>query len=98
MTQTNNRLVDEFAKLATDAAAVAQGVRREAEAALRAQAERIVSELDMVPREEHEAVKEMAANALDEVERLKGEMSSLEARLAALEAAHRPGAVHGDGA
>jgi BMFP domain-containing protein YqiC len=51
MTQTNNRLLDEFAKLATDAAAVAQGVRREAETAFRAQAERFLSDMDVVSRD-----------------------------------------------
>lgn len=94
MTQTSNRLIDEFAKLATDAAAVAQGVRREAETAFRAQAERFLSEMNLVQREEHEAVKAMAADALDACERLRAQLAALEVRVAALEAgrAASPGA------
>ena len=66
MTQTTGRIYDEFAKLMTDAAGVAQGVRREVDNAVRVQAERILRELDYVTREEFEAVKEMAAKARDD--------------------------------
>ena len=60
MTQTSNRLLDEFAKLMTDTAGVAQGVRREVETAFKSQAERFLGEMDLVQREEFEAVREMA--------------------------------------
>ena len=86
MTQSSNRLIDEFAKLATDAAAVADGVRREAETAVRAQAERFLSEMNLVQRDEYDAVKAMAADALDECERLRSAVQALEARVARLEA------------
>lgn len=85
MTQTNNRLFDEFARLATDAAAVAQGVRREAEAAFRSQAERFLADMDVVSREEHDIVKEMAARARSDNEALQGTIARLEARIAVLE-------------
>ncbi|MCV0427878.1 MAG: accessory factor UbiK family protein [Roseibium sp.] len=78
MTQGPNRLLDDFAKLMTDAAGVAQGARREVETAFRAQAERFLSEMDVVSREEHEAVKEMAARALDKVEELESRLAALE--------------------
>ena len=78
MTQGPNRLLDDFAKLMTDAAGVAQGARREVETAFRAQAERFLSEMDVVSREEHEAVKEMAARALDKVEELESRLDALE--------------------
>ena len=81
MTQTSNRLLDEFAKLMTDAAGVAQGVRREVETAFRSQAERFLGELDIVQREEFEAVREMAARARDENEALKLRIAALEARV-----------------
>lgn len=87
MTQTSNRLFDEFAKLATDAAAAAQGVRREVETAFRAQAERFMSDMDIVSRDDHEAVKAMAAKARAENEALKAALAALEARVAVLEAA-----------
>jgi len=83
MTQTTGRLYDEFAKLMTDAAGVAQGMRREVDTALRSQAERILRELDYVKREEFEAVKEMAAKARDENERLAARLAELEARFPA---------------
>jgi BMFP domain-containing protein YqiC len=82
MTQTTGRIYDEFAKLMTDAAGVAQGVRREAESVVRSQAERILRELDYVTREEFEAVKEMASKAREENDRLAARLDALEARLA----------------
>ena len=77
MTQTNNRLFDEFAKLMTDAAGAAQGVRREVETMMRAQGEKLVAGMDLVQREEFEAVKEMAAKALDENAELKERIAKL---------------------
>ncbi len=81
MTQTSNRVLDEFAKLMTDAAGVAQGVRREVETAVRGQAERFLGDMDVVQREEFEAVRDMAARARDENETLKLRIQALEARL-----------------
>jgi len=78
MTQTSNRLLDEFAKLMTDMAGVAQGVRREVETAFKSQAERFLGEMDLVQREEFEAVREMASRARDENESLKKRMAALE--------------------
>jgi BMFP domain-containing protein YqiC len=85
MTQTTNRFLDEVAKLMTDAAGAAQGVRREVEGVMKAQAERILENMDLVRREEFEAVKTMAEKARNENERLAGLIAALEARLAALE-------------
>lgn len=78
MTQTNNRLIDEIAQLATDAAAVAQGARREVETAVRGQIERLLSEADVVSRDEFEAVKAMAAKAADDVAALRARIEQLE--------------------
>ena len=86
MTQGPNRLMDEVAKLMTDAAGVAQGVRREAETAFRSQAERITSSMDLVSREDFDAVKDMAAAALEQNEVLQAQIDSLVARIEALEA------------
>ena len=82
MTQTSNRFFDEAARLMNDAAGVAQGVRREFDTMLRHQAERILGDLDVVKREEFEAVKEMARLAREENEALKARIAALEARLA----------------
>jgi len=81
MTQTSNRLLDEFAKLMTDAAGVAQGMRREVETAIRSQAERFLGEMDIVQREEFDAVRDMAAKAREENEGLKRRIEELEQRL-----------------
>ena len=81
MVQTTGRLYDEFAKLMNDAAGVAQGVRREFNSVLRTQAERLVRDMELVHREEFEAVKEMARLAREENEALKARIAVLEAKL-----------------
>ena len=81
MAQTTGRLYDEFARLMNDAAGVAQGVRREFESVMRSQAERILRDMDVVHREEFEAVKEMARLAREENEALKARIAALEAKL-----------------
>ncbi len=81
MTQSTNRLLDEFAKLMNDVAGVAQGVRREVETAVKSQAERFVGEMDLVQREEFEAVRDMASKARQENEALKARIEALEAKL-----------------
>jgi BMFP domain-containing protein YqiC len=83
MAQTNNRFLDEVARLMNDAAGVASGVRREFDTVMRTQAERILRELDVVQREEFEAVKEMARLAREENEALKARIAALEAKLSA---------------
>lgn len=85
MTQTSNRILDEMAKLMTDAAGAAQGLRQEAENLMRAQGEKILANMDIVKREEFEAVKAMAEKARAENERLAGLVAALEARITALE-------------
>lgn len=89
MTQSSGRLLDEIAKLATDAAGVAQGVRREAETAVKSQFERMLSDMDLVQREEFEAVREMAAKARDENEALRSDLEALRSELAAFKTAKR---------
>jgi len=81
MTQTSNRFLDEIARLMNDAAGVASGVRREVDTVLRNQADRILRELDVVKRDEFEAVKEMARLAREENEALKARIAALEAKV-----------------
>jgi BMFP domain-containing protein YqiC len=81
MTQTSNRFFDEVARLMNDAAGVASGVRREFDTLFKTQAERILGELDLVKREEFEAVKDMARLAREENEALKVRIATLEAKL-----------------
>ncbi len=81
MTQTTNRFLDEISRLMNDAAGAAQGVKREIDTVVRHQAERILADLDLVKREEFEAVKDMARLAREENEALKARLAALEARL-----------------
>jgi BMFP domain-containing protein YqiC len=90
MVQTTNRFFDEVARLMNDAAGVAQGVRREFETLFRTQAERWLRDLDLVKREDFEAVKDMARIAREEGEALKARVSALEAALAKSAPAAQP--------
>jgi BMFP domain-containing protein YqiC len=83
MTQTSNRFFDEIGRLMNDAAGAAQGVKREVDTVVRNQAEKILRDLDMVKREEFEAVKDMARLAREENEVLKARIAALEAKLGA---------------
>ena len=82
MTQTTGRFFDELGKLITDAAGAADGVRKEIEGIVRSQAERVLNGLDVVQREEFEAIKAMAQKAREENERLDERIAALEAALA----------------
>lgn len=79
--QTNNRMLDDLARLMTDAAGLAQGAQQEMQALMRTQGERWVQSLDLVSREEFEAVKAMARKAREENEVLSQRLAALEARL-----------------
>ena len=81
MTTGPNRILDEFAKLMTDAAGAAQGVRREVETAFRGQAERVLNSMDVVQRDEFEIVRDMALKARAENEKLAQRIAELEAQL-----------------
>ena len=81
MTQTTGRFFDELGKLITDAAGAAGGVRKEVENVVRSQAERVLRDLDVVQREEFEAVKAMAQKAREENDALKARISALEAAI-----------------
>jgi BMFP domain-containing protein YqiC len=86
MSNGPNRILDEFARLMTDAAGAAQGVRREMETIFRTQAERILNSMDVVQREEFEAMRDMAAKARTENASLSRKIDELEERIALLEA------------
>jgi BMFP domain-containing protein YqiC len=84
MTTGPNRILDDFARLMTDAAGAVQGVGKEVETAFRAQAERWLNNMDIVKREEFEAVREMAVKAREENDALTAKTAELEAKLANL--------------
>jgi BMFP domain-containing protein YqiC len=82
MTTTSSKFFDELAKLMSNAAGAAQNVRKEFDSLVRTQIERSMAGMDVVQREEFEAVKQMAAKAREENERLQQRIAQLEARLA----------------
>lgn len=92
MNSGSNRLLDELAKVMTDAAGAAQGVRREMETAMRSQLERLLNSMDLVKREEFEAVRDMAIKAREENDALSARLDALEKKpaAAASQAAKRP--------
>ena len=81
MPQTTSRFFDDLSRLMTDAAGLAEGARREAQTFARSQLERIMAGMDVVSREEFEAVRDMAVRARDDNERLAARVAALEARL-----------------
>jgi BMFP domain-containing protein YqiC len=81
MPQTRSRLFDDFSRLMTDAAGLAGGARREVETLARSQIERLMAGMDVVSREEFDAVREMAALARAENEKLEARLAALEAKL-----------------
>ena len=82
MPQTNSRFFDDLSRLMTDAAGLADGARREAQTFAKSQLERMMAGMDLVSREEFEAVREMAAKARDENEKLSVRLAALEAKIA----------------
>lgn len=84
--QTTNRLFDDLARVANGAVTTLVGVKDEVEAIVRTQLERLLTDMEMVPREEFEAVKEMAAKARAEQEKLEKRVADLEARLSSSKA------------
>ena len=79
--QTDNRLLDGMARFFTNAAGAAQAFKAETETMIKARFERLVADLDFVPREEFDAVKAMAAKARSENEKLAARVAELEAKL-----------------
>ena len=87
MTQTSNRFFDELGRLMNDAAGAAQGMKREFDTVMRTQAEKFLRDMDLVKREEFEAVKDMARLAREENEALKARIAALEAKIGGAPAA-----------
>lgn len=85
--QTNNKLLDDLARVASGALGVASGMRDELEGVLRQRFARVVGDLNVVDREEFEAVKAMAAKARAEQEALALRVAALEAQIKKLSGA-----------
>lgn len=89
--QSENKILDDIARVASGAMGVAAGMRGEVEARIREQLERLLAQMDLVPREEFDAIKAVAVAAREEQEALSAKLSAVEERLAALEAAKPAG-------
>lgn len=106
--QSQSKILDDMAKLASSALGVAAGMRSEVEARFREQMERLLTQMDLVPREEFDAMAAVAAAAREGQETLAAQVAALEQRIAALEAAAKkpakpapkvaakPGESHGE--
>ena len=96
--QTDSHILDDVARVATGAMGAASGLKSELDAMVKRRLEGILAQMDLVPRDEFDAVKEMAARARSESEALTERVAQLEAKLAAAEAAPETGAKEaGDG-
>jgi BMFP domain-containing protein YqiC len=84
--QTSNRVLDDIARLANGMMGVAAGFRGEVEGMIKARLTAMLADANLVPREDFEAVRAMAAKARTEQENLAAKIAALEARVVALEA------------
>lgn len=91
--QTDNRLIDDITRLAAGAAGVAASMREEVELLVRQRLERLLAGMELVSRDEFEAVKAMAAKARGEQEALAERLALVERRLAALAGRPAPSAA-----
>lgn len=80
--QGSNRLFDDVARLFTDAAGAAQGVRREAETVFKAQFERLIRDMDIATREEVDVLRDLVASLRNQNDALAARVASLEGKLA----------------
>ncbi|WP_375410218.1 accessory factor UbiK family protein [uncultured Methylobacterium sp.] len=83
----SNRLFDEFARLAIDAAGAAQGVRREAETVFKAQIERLIRDMDIASREEVDVLRDLVAALRSQNDTLAARVAALEGKAAGVETA-----------
>jgi len=81
MAQTSNRFLDDIARLMTDVAGAAQGVRREVETVFRGQIERLLQDMNLASRDEVDALRDLAVAAREENDELRQRLQALEVRL-----------------
>lgn len=88
--QTTNRLLDDLTRVASGAASSFSGLKGDIEALVRRQIERLVADMDMVARDEFDAVQSMAAKARAENERLEKRIDALLGEIEKLKATKKP--------
>ena len=77
MAKASSRLFDNVGRMMNDAAGVADGMRREVESMVRAQAERFIMDMNLVKREDYDALRELVQNQSAELRALKAEVAAL---------------------
>ena len=77
---TQSRIFDDLGRLMNDAASVADGLRREVETAVKAQSERWVADLDLVKREDYDALRELVQAQGEEIDTLRKELAAFRAK------------------
>ncbi|KKB86733.1 hypothetical protein VW29_00270 [Devosia limi DSM 17137] len=75
----NNRIFDDLGRLMNEAAGVADGVRREVETAVKSQTQRFVADMDLVKREDFDALRELVQVQGEEIDALRQELAALKA-------------------
>lgn len=81
--QTSNSILNDMAKVASGAVSAVTGLKGDVEGALRRHVEHLIADMDLVTRDEFEAVKEMASNARSQQDKLQARVDTLEAQLKA---------------
>ena len=82
MAQTSSRLFDELGRMMNGAAGVADGLRREFETAVKAQAERFIMDMDLVKRDDFDALRELVQAQNEEIKALKSELADMKSKSA----------------
>lgn len=80
MTNQGSRILDDIGRLMNEAAGVADGVRREVETVVKSQMERAVADLDLVKREDYDALRELVQVQSEEIAQLRQELNALKRR------------------
>jgi BMFP domain-containing protein YqiC len=73
----NSRIFDDLGRMMNEAAGVADGVRREVETVVRSQAQRFVADMDLVKREDFDALRELVQVQGEEIDALRRELAEL---------------------
>jgi BMFP domain-containing protein YqiC len=79
MASSNSRIFDDLGRVLNEAAGVADGVRREVETAIKSQAERFVNDMDLVKREDFDALRELVQAQAEEIAALRAEIAAVKA-------------------
>ncbi|HEV7275090.1 MAG TPA: accessory factor UbiK family protein [Devosiaceae bacterium] len=75
---TSSRIFDDVGRLLNEAAGVADGVRREVETVVKTQVERFVADMDLVKREDHDALRELVLSQGEEIAQLRKELAAMQ--------------------